>query len=437
MKNFPHQYNDLSKLRGTLEAVKDLHEAGADSTDDAILGYELARRQIYTFRGLDYSNDDQVDQRIAERIEQERKKPASTQGARTAAREMRRTLQYLGWLDGSGRQPTKSGEMLLESEIGSETERTLTQNALINLAVQDAAGNTSHPVQLLLAIIDSVEVKTRKPLALALEAVDDSPTEIERILELARLPDEERTARLTGLGWTESQIANAVKILPALALQVGLISVDPAGRFLVTEIARDVLGYPPPRPQTRQQKIPNKLPQRRRTLERSVSVVTRSAAELAGPERVRAETRRALTAGEQEVAADLLRERTQTHQDLVRAFASHCRPATFYEDLAAFDLLIDPDDSEYMYLVEAKTIDGDSILQTRRAVGQLLYYEYFAVRPRFSDRTIQKILLVDNALPPELDDFMQNLGIGVVTQEGGSFRAGNELGRSAIEMLLA
>jgi hypothetical protein len=55
VKNFPHQYNDLAKLRATLETVRDLEEQGLDSTDDAVLGYELARRMVYGFRNLDES----------------------------------------------------------------------------------------------------------------------------------------------------------------------------------------------------------------------------------------------------------------------------------------------------------------------------------------------------------------------------------------------
>ena len=67
MKNFPHQYNQLSKLRGTLAAVLDLNAAGESANNDGVLGFELARRQIYGFRSLDVSGDEvEVRARIEE-----------------------------------------------------------------------------------------------------------------------------------------------------------------------------------------------------------------------------------------------------------------------------------------------------------------------------------------------------------------------------------
>ena len=97
MKNFPHQYNDLRKLRATLETVRALDEAGQDNEDDGVLGYELARRRIYGFCGLDYNGDAAtVDARLEARIAEDEQKPAGRQGARTAAREMRRSSAISG-----------------------------------------------------------------------------------------------------------------------------------------------------------------------------------------------------------------------------------------------------------------------------------------------------------------------------------------------------
>ena len=51
MKNFAHQFSDAAKLRASLQTVTDLKGDRADPGDDEILGYELARRRIYKFRG--------------------------------------------------------------------------------------------------------------------------------------------------------------------------------------------------------------------------------------------------------------------------------------------------------------------------------------------------------------------------------------------------
>ena len=67
MKNFPNQASDFARLRGTLETINDLGNQGVNVLDDEELGYTLARRRHYTFRGLDYSSPDvarQIEGRI-------------------------------------------------------------------------------------------------------------------------------------------------------------------------------------------------------------------------------------------------------------------------------------------------------------------------------------------------------------------------------------
>ena len=159
MKNFPHQYNDLRKLRATLETVHALNEAGQDAEDDGVLGYALARGRVYGFRGLDYSGTaSSVEARVEDRIADDEKKPTGKQGARTAAREMRRTLRYLGWLEDDGTDLTPAGDALLDTAEGSDEEQILMQQAIASIAVADRDGHISHPVQVLLRLIDEVEL---------------------------------------------------------------------------------------------------------------------------------------------------------------------------------------------------------------------------------------------------------------------------------------
>lgn len=85
--------------------------------------------------------------------------------------------------------------------------------------------------------------------------------------------------------------------------------------------------------------------------------------------------RRVLTPEEQASAAELLYQRTERHQELVRIVATTCGRGDLYEDACAYDLLIDLGPGAALVLVEVKTVVGDATQQVRAAVGQLLYYE--------------------------------------------------------------
>lgn len=426
MKNFPHQYNDLRKLRATLDTVRALNEAGEDADDDGVLGYELARRRVYGFRGLDYSGDDAtVDARVEARIAEDEQKPSGKQGARTAAREMRRTLRYLGWLEGDGTDLTPAGEALFETAEGSDEELILMQQAIASIAVADTDGRVSHPVQVLLKLIDQAHFDSRSGMELALEAVDDSVTEFRRVEALAELEEDARVAALEALGWTTSQLANAVKILPSFAEQSGLITTDGTGRYILTDAGRRALGRvvvrtPPEPPPARRR--------RRRPRRRATTVRTRNATQVGRSRRLGAAERRALTPEEQAVAAELLYERTERHQELVRATAAACCEAEFYEDAAAYDLLVDVDGAEPLVLTEVKTIAGDAAVQIRAAVGQVLFYEHFAVAEQFPDRVVRRLVVVDERVDEGLAAFLQAQDIGLIAIVDDEIVALNDLG---------
>lgn len=425
VKNFPHQYNELRKLRDTLETVRDLGDGGEDADDDGVLGYELARRRIYRFRALDYTGDAAaVDARVEKRIADDEQKPAGQQGARTAAREMRRTLRYLGWLDGT--QVTPAGEAVLETGEGSDGEQVLMQQAIGNIAVADQDGRISHPVQVLLKLVDEVGFDSRSGMELALEATDDSVAEYQRVAALAELNHDERIAALEASGWTTSQLANAVKILPAFAEQSGLVTRDGTGRYILTDagrraLGRAVVGAPPgvPAAQGRRQLRPRR---------RSTTAHTRNATQVGRSRRLGAAERRALTPEEQAAAAELLYERTERHQELVRTMATACRQADFYEDAAAYDLLIDVDEAEPLVLTEVKTIAGDAAIQIRAAVGQILYYEHFAVAEQFPERVVRRLVVVDERVDEELAAFLQAHDIGLIAIVNEETLALNDLG---------
>ena len=367
LKNFPHQHNRFSKLRATLEAIRDLQGAGSDPGEDGVLGDELARRQIHCFRGVDYSDDGSVEQRVENQLVEEHEKPVSSQGTRTAARENRKTLRHLGWIQHNGIDLTEAGEALFESSPGSGEESAIIRPAVAQIAVTDADGRTSHPVRILLRLVDSVEFDSRDGMELALEARDDSEGEFQRVRDLAQLSSHVRRQKLLDLGTSVNKIENARKILPRFAENAGLMLQSDDEPFVLTEVGRHTIGRGPalrtPRPETGTQG--------RRSRRRGTVTTTGDSDEVGRSRPDDAARRRALTGDEQQAAAELLYERTERHQSLVRATARYCWQGTFSEDRASYDLLVESDAEDPVDLIEAKTIDGDVHSQIRTAVGQL------------------------------------------------------------------
>ena len=395
MKNFPHQYSDFGKLRSTLAAIRDLNADGADVADDAVLGYELARRGIYTFTGTAMP--------LEQRIALEQRKPPGSQGPRTAAREMRRTLRHLGWLD-VGAELTPAGTRYLSTAAAGEDERAEWQRALLDLTLEDAEGNVSHPVRILLRLVSEFELVERRGSELALEARDDSEQEYRRIASLMQLGDAERERRVPATGY---QIANARKILPRFAEQAGLIHRRSAtALYTLTEAGRAALGEGfdgrpidlPPRPFRGR---PSRGSRRVRagTVARPVE---------GDPERWAALSR------EEQIAATRLRfERTARHQDLLAALVGLVdgEGIELYEDASSFDLLRVSAPPAPLTIYEVKTLEVDDLTQTRLAVGQLLSYEHLNVRPRWPGREVERAVVYERPVGGELTAFLGEIGI--------------------------
>lgn len=400
MKNFPNQASDFSRLRNTLATVEDLVDHGENVLDDGTLGYELARRRLYTFRGLDYSSS-AVRELVEVRLVDEQSKPRSTQGSRTNAREMRRTLQALGWLaDGI---ITTEGAELLGTEPGSLQERALLAQALWDLELSDELG-TIHPVRTMLNLLRLKPSRHRDGLELALEPRNETSTEANRVEQLYLLPRSERQAFLDA---TDSQIANAVKIFPALAKAAGLVAEDAVGTLSLSPDgvallqsggarARDVI----------EQASKTRAREATHRTVRADAIATLGAPTIARP----------LSAEEQYRASELLNERTVRHQLLVRKLAAYIgAPGRYHEDLQSFDLLFEPDSPSLpLVLFEAKTVEDDAALQSRRAVGQLAYYHFFNVSPVWPGRSVVRVLVTDRPLAVDILSFLQAEGVATL-----------------------
>lgn len=212
MKNFPHQFNDLTKLTAALGVVRVINGTKQNLADDGVLGEALANAGIYTFRNLVTS--------VAERIVEEKQKPLGSQGFRTAARDIRRFFVLSGLIDphGANFPLTAKGAELLDAAANTPLRNALWRDALLQLSLVDADGNSSHPYRLLLRLVaDHPGIETGK-LLLALEARDDSPEEYARISALAGMST---TNIINAIGVANANARNAVKILPGIAEQVG------------------------------------------------------------------------------------------------------------------------------------------------------------------------------------------------------------------------
>lgn len=419
MKNFPHQYNDFEKLRGTLVTVRDLNEAAEDVGDDGVLGYELTRRGINTLR-------EAPDLPLEERIRIVQARRPSRQGPRTAARELRRTLRYLGWLDDNW-DLTDEGSAFLNTSAGSEDERAAWQRALLDLALADPDDNVSHPVRILLRLVADHEIVERRGTELALEARDDTEGEYQRITALVELSDSDR---LRTLETTAYQVANARKILPAFAKQANLIHRNSrSAPYTLTEAGRAALG--------------EGFASRAVALRPAVRS-TRTRRARGTPHRIRPGDVERPTAGtpegwallshEEQIAATRLRfERTARHQDLVAELLELLdeRGIELFEDASSYDLLRVPEADAAITILEVKTLEADDLTQTRLAVGQLLSYEHLNVRPRWEGRDIERAVVYERRVDEELATFLNSIEIGAFAVAEGALVPLNAVARAS------
>jgi hypothetical protein len=421
VKNFPNQLNDPEKFRAWLDGIEGLRAAGDDPSDDGVLGAEAARRGIYRLGGAGS---------LRARLAAERRKPPSNQGTRTTAREMRRTLVELGFLD-DALQRTRTGKALMASSPGSEQEKSIWREALLSLSLADDDGNVSHPILILLRLIGERAIYYRDGMELALEAKDDSHSEFRRMLRMIDLSADDRR---TALGISKTQQDNARKIFPALAEFSGLIERQSRQHpYTLTELGKlavgaslEVSGPPPPL---------RRIRRRRRPFKRAAGALARGTA--ARRRRRARGRRREMTSEEQAAAEQLLHERTDRHEDLVDCVISTL-PSSYPwgEDPRSFDLLADPGSTRNLLLFEMKTLDEvDEATQTRRAIGQLLFYEGTVVADGWPGRRVDRVVVFEAAVSDYLRDLLQRLGIAAVWCDAEGLHALNSGGRRLVRQL--
>jgi len=409
MKNYPNQASSFERVRGTLATVRDVVASGRDPLDDGVLGYEAARNGVYTFRGLD---PDPAQADLEARIALEREKPSGSQGARTFARELRRTLSDLGWLDEDALLTT-SGEELLTTGDGSIEEQVLLVEGLLRITVasRDTPDEIHHPVHTLLRLLAHRPSHSRVGLELALEPRDDSEEELNRVLALYDLTEEDRAA---ALGVSQHQRANAVKIFPTLARYAGLVVEDEDRTYALSQDGWQAIGQEPA--DAGRDIARNRG--RRTTVGRLVSPSTIATS------RTNRALPRVLSPDEQQMAAGRLLTRTNEHQLLVSRMAQHL-PADggqLFEDEFSYDMLWIPNDADSaICLFEMKTVTGDvdAYARARDALGQLKYYAYFKVGAPAESRGVELYFVANERIPDAICDFFTTENVGVIVARTG------------------
>ena len=402
LKNFPHQVSNLQKLRAALSVFGIADAAGSDLDDDAVIGGAMARAGVYTFRNKALS--------VRQALVQERRKTSSRQGTRTVARDLRRFFALAGLLERgtTGKLAVASlGRHLLSLEPGSEAANHAWREALGRIALPEG-NRISHPYLALLRLIAALPGIEARRLALALEAQDDTEREFARILGLARVGA--WTSVLRALRVSKHMARNAIKILPAIAKQLGDVHEENGCYY---PVAQD----PAVRARRRRRR-----PQARRVVSRHRTVTPATIA--TSPSR----SDRSLKEEEYadpEVSAELRRDRLVRHQALVHQFGSLVAAQQYELHEDPYDLLA-THPQRLSILAEAKTLDGspaDENAQVRAAIGQLFYYKGFDVPPAMRENGLLVVAVFEGRPSEEHIAFLESLEVVTTWRAGDAFDA--------------
>lgn len=398
MKNFPHQFNDLEKLFNALAVARQLIIKQTPLTDENF-GEQLTREGIYTYRDKSLSVD--------EFLAKEQEKPASNRGYLTVSRDIRRFFELLGFItvfhDKTAKLSPAANQLLLTK---SESERKeVWKNALLQLGLEGTDGEVSHPYRILLKLVNTFQGIETPKLMLALEAENDSEEEFERISNLAQLSIAQIIA---DTGTSESMAANAVKILPGIAEQLGDIErinsrAYPIGQVVITEDEITTEEQP-----TRK----SKATYRETDIEGiakdpNLNAVTSVSIDLAEAIRIR-------------------QRRLAEHQEIVRLLAELNARHGFKLFEGKFDCLATKDDKALLY--EVKTIlptASDEEKQTVKGVGQLKYYKFSIVHKEMGYTKIKELLVFSSKPDNGIIEFCSAENILVVWRTDDTFQIYN------------
>ncbi|WP_373285047.1 hypothetical protein [Novosphingobium marinum] len=278
----------------------------------------------------------------------------------------------------------------------------------------DGDGATSHPYQVLLRLVARRPGITRAKCALALEAKNDSPEELDRIAELSDLEEDQIRHQI---GVSQSNWNNAKKMLPRFAEQLGDVIktgqsfklAQTPGHVAPTRDKSVAASSEDEEKKTRAKRNPRKV-----TTDTIGQAGTGEESEPAPPPDLDPEKMAAAIAARA--------DRVKRHNLIVKALAGKLVEAgcELYED--PFDILAPHDDRAI--LVEVKTLDGsepDERDRVRDALSQILYYEAFVTEPLVGGRDIVRVACFEHRPSDDHIGFLENQGIETVWKDGEEF----------------
>jgi hypothetical protein len=410
VKGFPNQVADLTKIATAINDLANLVDAGANARNDGVFGEALVRSGV--------AGTGHRPMPIEEYLAEQRLNTPSNQSFRTTARGLRQLFRLMELIDDSGQQViiTDSGRQAaafaglpLDAEQVEFWRRT----------IQNMSHDGSHPYQVLLGLVGQRPGITRKLCALALEAENDSPEELARIVGLADLPE---AAIRDRIGVTKSNWDNAKKVLPKFAEQLGDVIKRGDQFWLADAPGRDDAGAVEDDPAPTQQAEAPRV--RAPRTSRSVTPETigragtaeRSAEFTIPPD---------LDPNAVAEANRLRQDRLRRHNLLVQELAGRLNGLRLFED--PFDILALAE--ALAILIEVKTLSGteaDERDRVRGALGQLLYYEKFVTTPVAGEAAIHKVACFEGPISDAHREFLNEKGIAVIWKIDGGF-AGDEL----------
>ena len=401
MKGFPNQVTSINKLTTALGILSNIIDAGGQHDDDSF-GEALLRGGVIN-PGSGYADVDAY-------LQATRLKSPSNQSHRTSARGLKEFLNKadLTHISAEMFNLTAAGRHLLEVFGTNDVDSLNSEWKMVarNIWAIDSEGNISHPYRVMLRLLTARPGTPRAYCALALEAKDDSETELQRILALRDLDDEEGIRNSIGI--TKSNWDNAKKILPSIAEQISDVARGLDGLFVVDAGLR-------------------------------IDLADRESTERVTARRVTAQTIAALKVADDSDEVEPMKEpdlvsladaiakradRSFRHNVLVRRFAGELTDAGVELWEGLFDCLAV--NQTAVVLAEIKTLDGsvlDEVHQVRNAVAQLLYYERLAMPTEVlaMDLPLIKVAVFDS-MPSQVHlRWIDDLDIRVVWSQGGSF----------------
>jgi len=319
---------------------------------------------------------------------------------------------------------------------------TFWRRAIRNMSHDGGDGEESHPYQVLLSLIARKPGISKAKCALALEAKNDSPEELERIISLADLAEERiyktlRSSR-TGVALTKSNWDNAVKVLPKLAEQLrDVVRIGNRGNYryrIADAPGRADAGPAAPSVAAAGRRAPLRAPRTSRQV--TPDTIGRAATAENFDEFA------AVRAIDQAAAAEGIRSRRnrlRRHNLLVQRLANRLAAA-------GGQLFEDPFDVLALFrnvgiLGEVKTLDGSEADERDRvweALAQLLYYQAFLLPPAAGQASVRMVACFERRITENHMRWLNQQNIAVIWENGQGFAgdalATNFLGRYLEEL---